>query len=117
MSALGAVSALLVGLGAGFLVLGAVGLVRLPDTFSRLQAVFKTTFLGLSCLLLGLLPRAGSLFAGLKLVFVWGLFLVSLVHLGQWVGRRALRAEAGPLAPGQRAARARKPPGRGPGTR
>lgn len=117
MTLLAVVSVVLVGLGAGFLTLGAVGLVRLPDTFSRLQAVFKTAFLGMSCLLLGLLPRVGSLFAGIKLGFVWGLFLVSFVHLSQLVGRRALRAELGALAPGQRAARERKPPGRGPGTR
>ncbi|ATB28769.1 cation:proton antiporter [Melittangium boletus] len=85
-------SAVLVVLGAFFLAVGAVGLVRFPDVLSRLQGVLKAASLGTGCLMAGLLLRAHSVFTLLKLLFVWGLFLVCLGYLGQLVGRSALLA-------------------------
>src|SRR6218665_644192 len=95
MSPLLPLSAVLTVLGAFFLAVGALGLMRFPDALSRLQGVFKATSLGVGCLMVGLLLRAGSVFIWLKLLFVWGLFLVCLGYLGQLVGRSALLAARG----------------------
>ncbi len=47
-------SSLLILLGAVFLLLGAVGLVRMPDVYNRIQASTKATTLGTLAVLLGL---------------------------------------------------------------
>ena len=55
---------LLVLVGAFFVLVGSVGLVRLPDFFTRLHAPTKATTLGLGCLLLasiGWVSRNGEL--------------------------------------------------------
>ena len=41
-------------LGAGFLLLGALGLVRMPDVYNRIQAGTKSVTLGALCFLLGI---------------------------------------------------------------
>ena len=40
-------------LGAGFALIGSIGLVRLPDLFTRLHGPTKATTLGIGCILLG----------------------------------------------------------------
>jgi multicomponent Na+:H+ antiporter subunit G len=48
--------------GGGFFFLaGTVGLVRFPDALTRLHALTKADNLGLGLVVIGLLPRAGSL--------------------------------------------------------
>ena len=46
-------TAALVLLGAGFALIGSVGLVRLPDIFTRLHGPTKATTLGVGSILLG----------------------------------------------------------------
>lgn len=46
-------TALLLLLGASFALLAAIGVLRFPDTFSRMQASSKASTLGLACLLAG----------------------------------------------------------------
>ncbi len=60
------VSALVV-IGAGFVLIGAVGLVRLPDYFTRLHAPTKASTLGAGCVLLASLLHFSSGPAGLNL--------------------------------------------------
>jgi multicomponent Na+:H+ antiporter subunit G len=43
------VSAALLGIGVLFMLLGAVGLLRMPDVYMRIQAAAKTSTLGLLC--------------------------------------------------------------------
>ena len=57
--------------GAFFFLAGTVGLLRFPDTLTRLHALTKADNLGLGLIVLGLLPQAGGLFDALKLVTVW----------------------------------------------
>lgn len=40
--------------GSGFLLLGAIGTVRMPDTYNRIQAGTKATTLGTMCSLIGI---------------------------------------------------------------
>ena len=64
-----------VSVGAFFFLAGTVGLLRFPDTLTRLHALTKADNLGLGLIVIGLMPRAGSLFASLKLAIVWLLVL------------------------------------------
>ena len=61
--------------GAFFFMAGSVGLLRFPDTLTRLHALTKADNLGLGLVVLGLMPRAGGLLAALKLASVWLLVL------------------------------------------
>lgn len=79
--------------GAIFFLAGVVGLLRFPDTLSRLHALTKADNVGLGLVVIGLLPQAGSLYAALKLLLVWLLVLLAGATVGQMVARVARRAE------------------------
>jgi multicomponent Na+:H+ antiporter subunit G len=81
-----------IGAGAFFFFAGMVGLLRFPDSLTRLHALTKADNLGLGLVVLGLLPQAGSLLAALKLVIVWVLVLLSGAATSQMIGR-ALRKD------------------------
>jgi len=80
--------------GAFFFLAGSVGLLRFPDSLSRLHALTKADNLGLGLVILGLLPCAGGLLAALKLVFVWLLVLLASAMVSQLVARVARRGGA-----------------------
>jgi len=77
--------------GAFFFLAGTVGLLRFPDTFTRLHALTKADNLGLGLVVLGLLPHAGSLLVALKLIFVWLLVLLASAAVSQLIARAANR--------------------------
>ena len=76
-----------VSLGAFFFLAGSVGLLRLPDAYSRLHALTKADNLGLALIVLGLLPQVGGVLAGLKLIVVWLLVLLSGAAVSQLIAR------------------------------
>jgi multicomponent Na+:H+ antiporter subunit G len=80
-----------VSLGAFFFLAGSVGLLRLPDAYSRLHALTKADNLGLALIVLGLLPQVGGVLAGLKLVVIWLLVLVSGAAVSQLIARAERR--------------------------
>jgi multicomponent Na+:H+ antiporter subunit G len=63
--------------GALFFMAGTVGLLRFPDTLTRLHALTKVDSLGLGLVVLGLLPQANGLMGALKLVSIWLLVQLS----------------------------------------
>lgn len=77
-------SALLLG-GAFFFLVGTVGLLRLPDAFTRIHALTKVDNLGLGLIVLGLLPSAPSLVVGAKFVLIWLLTLAASAIAGHLV--------------------------------
>jgi len=77
--------------GAFFFVAGTVGLLRFPDGLTRLHALTKADNLGLGLVVLGLLPQVDGVLAGLKLVFIWLLVLLSGAVASQLVARAAAR--------------------------
>ena len=81
---------LLVSAGAFFFLAGTVGLLRFPDTLTRLHALTKADNLGLGLVVIGLLPQTGGLYAA-KLVGVWLLVLVASSAVSQLIGRAARR--------------------------
>jgi multicomponent Na+:H+ antiporter subunit G len=77
--------------GAFFFLAGTVGLLRFPDSLTRLHALTKADNLGLGLVVLGLLPQVDSLAAGLKLGCVWLLVLLSGAAAGQLITRDLVR--------------------------
>jgi multicomponent Na+:H+ antiporter subunit G len=79
--------------GAFFFLAGTAGLLRFPDALTRLHALTKADNLGLGLVVFGLLPRAGSGFAALKLIAVWLLVLLASAVVSQLVARAARRED------------------------
>ena len=79
--------------GAIFFLAGTLGLLRLPDTFTRLHALTKADNLGLGLVVLGLLPQVNGVAYGLKLVVVWLLVMLAGACASQLVARAARRGE------------------------
>jgi multicomponent Na+:H+ antiporter subunit G len=79
--------------GAFFFLAGTVGLLRFPDTYTRLHALTKADNLGLGLVVLGLLPHVDGVVAGLKLIAIWLLVLLSGAAASQLVARAARRRE------------------------
>lgn len=79
--------------GAFFYLAGTVGLLRFPDAYTRLHALTKADNLGLVFVVLGLLPQMDGVLAGLKLVLVWLLVMLSSAAVSQLIARSARRRE------------------------
>jgi multicomponent Na+:H+ antiporter subunit G len=60
--------------GSFFTVVGAIGLVRMPDVYTRMHAASVTDTLGAGFLLAGLMVQAGLGLITLKLLFILALF-------------------------------------------
>ena len=61
-------------LGSFFTLVGAFGLVRMPEVFTRMHAASVTDTLGVGFLILGMCLQAGLSLVTLKLVFLLALF-------------------------------------------
>lgn len=79
----------LVTLGALFFLAGTLGLLRFPDTLTRLHAIAKADNLGLGLIVLGLLPQVSWPATALKLVAVWLLALLAGATASQLLGKQA----------------------------
>ena len=77
--------------GSLFFVAGTVGLLRFPDSFTRLHAVTKADNVGLGLLVVGLVLQATSWYAALKLLFVWLLVLVASSTACHLIARASLQ--------------------------
>ena len=84
----------LVGAGALLFLAGALGLLRFPDTLSRLHAISKADNLGLGLIVLGLLPQMASFVGGLKLICIWLLAQLSAATASQLLARAVHRDRA-----------------------
>ncbi len=91
MSLLDLFTVVSVAAGAFFFLAGAVGLLRFPDAYTRLHALTKADNLGLALVVLGLLPQVGSVLAGLKLLLIWFLVLLSGAAVSQLIARAQRR--------------------------
>ncbi|MGY6704150.1 cation:proton antiporter [Roseinatronobacter sp.] len=80
----------LTALGLVFFVAGTVGLLRFPDTFSRLHALTKADNLGLGFIALGLAFQAESWAQLAMLALIWALALLAAGTVAQLVARAAL---------------------------
>lgn len=71
---------------------GTMGLLRFPDTLTRLHALTKVDNLGLGLVALGLMPQLGWL-AAAKLLAVWLLVQLSGAIVTQILGRSVKEEE------------------------
>ncbi len=97
-------AALLVSTGFFFIVSGAIGILRLPDFYTRLHAMGKCDTLGVALTVLGLALLEGATLNGLKILLV--IFFVGLANptATHALGRAAHRAGLVPWkAPADRA--------------
>ncbi|BFN26697.1 Na(+)/H(+) antiporter subunit G [Pseudomonas sp. SCT] len=72
-----------------FFAAGSIGLLRFPDTLSRLHALTKADTLGLGLVVAGLSLRAGSLLEVAQMLLIWLLVLASGATACQLLARQA----------------------------
>jgi multicomponent Na+:H+ antiporter subunit G len=90
------VSAVLLVVGALFMLLAGLGVLRLPDLFMRLQAATKASTLGVGCLLLGASVHFQDLTVTTRAVLVIGFFFLT-APVGAHMIARAAYAVGAPL--------------------
>ena len=88
------ISVLLLAAGLFFFTAGTVGLVRLPDLYSRLHALTKADVLGLGLTVLAMLPHALGWAEVFKLLLTWVLVSVSGATVCYLIADRARRQNA-----------------------
>ncbi|MFE0499299.1 cation:proton antiporter [Lysobacter soli] len=79
--------------GALFFLAGTVGLLRFPDSLTRLHALTKADNLGLGLVVLGLVAQADSVVMGIKLVLIWGLLMWASAAVSQLIARTVHEAK------------------------
>jgi multicomponent Na+:H+ antiporter subunit G len=77
-----------------FFLAGTVGLLRFPDTFTRLHALTKADNLGLGLVCLGLAVHDATLAGVLRLLFIWLLAVIAASISAFLLARWALHASA-----------------------
>lgn len=85
--------------GAAFALLAAVGVLRMPDVFTRMQASTKASTLGLGCLLLGAGLQFGDFSSLVRLASI-GAFILLTTPVAAHVTARAAYLADVPLWPG-----------------
>lgn len=90
-----AIAILLTGAGSVFFLAGMAGLIRFPDTHSRLHALTKADNLGLGLIALGLAFQAGALLDVVKLAVIWTLAILAAATTSQLIARVMLPEELG----------------------
>ena len=83
--------AAVIGTGVFFFIAGTVGLLRFPDTLTRLHALTKADNLGIGLIVIGLLPRVADGWTAAKLIAVWVLILLASATVSQLAGYSARR--------------------------
>jgi len=86
-------SSLLIVSGLGFYLAGSIGLLRLPDLYSRLHALTKADNLGLGLLTAGLGLYTQDLLIALKLVLIWLAVLAASAASAHLIAQHARRRE------------------------
>jgi len=93
-AALDVYTVITVSLGALFFLAGSLGLLRFPDTLTRLHALTKADNLGLGLIVAGLLPQVAAPLAWVGLIAVWLLALLTGATVGQLLAIKVRRAAA-----------------------
>ena len=88
-------SSILIVAGVFFYLAGSIGLLRLPDLYSRLHALTKADNLGLGLLIAGLALHSQDLFIMLKLLLIWLAVLAASATSAHLIARQARRQETG----------------------
>lgn len=93
---LDAVSWLLILVGSVFLIVGGIGIVRLPDMFTRMHGAGIVDTLGACAVLIGLMVQAGFTIVAIKLVLIVVFILFTSPTTTHALARAALGGGARP---------------------
>jgi multicomponent Na+:H+ antiporter subunit G len=96
LSLLDIASWVLILIGSGFIVAGALGIVRLPDVYTRMHAASVIETIGAGTLFAGLMLQAGFTQATLKLLFILLLFFFTGPVITHALAQAALHAGVKP---------------------
>jgi multicomponent Na+:H+ antiporter subunit G len=83
-------------IGVPFFISGTIGLLRLPDIYTRLHALTKADNVGLGFIILGLAIQATSWLGVVKLFLIWFLVLLASATSCHLVADAALRRNIKP---------------------
>jgi multicomponent Na+:H+ antiporter subunit G len=86
-------SLLLIISGIGFFAAGSIGLLRLPDLYTRLHALTKADNLGLGMIVIGLALISTSVLTAIKLLLIWLLVMAGSAASAHLIAQQALRQE------------------------
>lgn len=78
-------------LGTFFFAASVIGLLRFPDTLSRMHALAKADNLALGCILFGVMLRQTELLTVAKLALIWFVTLLSSATAGYLLAQRIRR--------------------------
>jgi multicomponent Na+:H+ antiporter subunit G len=84
--------------GSFFFLAGTLGLLRLPDCYSRIHAVTKCDAVGAGAILLALAAHVGAAPEALKILVLLGLVLLTSPTSGHALARAAWRTQLEPGA-------------------
>ena len=80
-----------------FMVVGAIGVLRMPDVYTRLHAAGMTDTMGAGFILIGLTFQAGLTLVTLRLLLVWAFLLFTSPISTHALARAALSGGVEPL--------------------
>jgi multicomponent Na+:H+ antiporter subunit G len=105
---------ILILLGSFFTIVGAVGLLRMPEIFTRMHAASVTDTLGVGFLILGMALQAGLSLVTIKLFFLLALFVFTVPVVTHALARACLHERIEPMLTEDRRGRAKSAQGRQP---
>ncbi len=94
---LNAISWVAIGLGSFFVVTGAVGLLRMPDVYTRMHAASVIDTMGAGLLIFGLIVQAGFTLVTLKLFFILALLFFTGPVAAHALAQAALHEKIDPM--------------------
>lgn len=77
------------GIGALFTLVAAIGVLRLPDLFTRMQASTKSATLGVACMMVATITHFGDLAVGARALLVVGALFLTAPVAAHAIGRAA----------------------------
>jgi multicomponent Na+:H+ antiporter subunit G len=105
--------------GAAFALLAALGVLRMPDVFTRMQASTKASTLGLGCLLIGTALQLGDFASFIRLASIGAFVLLTTPVSGHVIARASYFADVplwkGTVLDERRSKVSGRPPGGEPG--
>lgn len=83
--------------GAFFMLVAGIGVLRMPDVFTRIHAAGVKDTLGAALTIIGLMLQAGLTLVAVKLVFIWAFLWFTSPVSSHSVARAALLAGLRPI--------------------
>ncbi len=80
-----------------FMVVGAIGVIRMPDVYTRLHAAGMTDTMGAGLILIGLTFQAGLTLVTIRLLLVWAFLLFTSPISTHALARAALHGGVEPI--------------------